>query len=484
MTLPERGRGADEILAEVAELRARDLPTHGGKLFAYVYDPAVPGLDDLALTAHGLAASTNGLDPTAFPSLLRMENDIVAAAAGLLNRGPEPQAAPGGGVVGSLTSGGTESVLLAVKAARDARPDIAAPRIVLPSSAHPAFAKAGAYLRVALDVVPIDPVTLRVSPDDVAAAIGPDTVLVVASAPAYPHGVVDPVPAIAALALDRGIRCHVDACFGGWILPFWRDLGVAGEPFDFSVPGVTSISVDLHKYAYCPKGVSVLLHRTAALREPQYFGYAGWPGYGLVNATVASTRAGGPIAAAWATLQRLGHNGYRSLAAQALAATRGLASAVSIVPALSPLLEEVESPVVAFRSDDPSVDVFVVADELAAMGWHIQPQMSFGGIGRTAHLTVTAAVEPHVPEFADALVAAVAASREKGPALAPFDGLDTLDPATLTPDVVAELAAAVGLDLTAGSPTNGMAAINAVLDAAPVPVREKLLVAVLDLLQR
>ncbi|GAA0952959.1 aminotransferase class V-fold PLP-dependent enzyme [Virgisporangium aurantiacum] len=472
MSLPERGRAVDEILAEVAALRSRDLPTHGGKLFAYVYDPAVPGLDDLALKAHGLAASTNGLDPTAFPSLLRMENDIVAAAAGLL-----------GGGVGSLTSGGTESVLLAVKAARDARPDVASPRMVLPSSAHPAFAKAGAYLRVALDVVDIAPTTLRVSPADMDAAIGPDTVLVVALAPAYPHGVVDPVPAIAALAEERAVRCHVDACFGGWILPFWRDLGVAGEPFDFSVPGVTSVSVDLHKYAYCPKGVSVLLHRTAALREPQYFGYAGWPGYGLVNATVASTRAGGPIAAAWAVLQRLGRNGYRSLAAQALAATRGLASAVSAVDGLS-LLVTPESPVVAFRSDDPAVDVFVVADELAAAGWHIQPQMSFGGLGRTAHLTVTAAVEPHVPEFADALVAAVDAARRKGPAVAPFEGLDTLDPATLTPDVVAELAAAVGLDLTAGSPTNGMATINAVLDAAPIPVREKLLVAVLDLLQR
>jgi sphinganine-1-phosphate aldolase len=475
MSLPSHGRGADEILAEVASLRSRDLPTHGGKLFAYVYDSAVPGLDDLALGAYGLAASTNGLDPTAFPSLLRMENDIVHAAAGLLGGDPE--------TTGNLTSGGTESVLLAVKAARDSRPDIAAPRMVLPSSAHPAFAKAGAYLRVALDVVPIDPATLRVSADAIAAAIGPDTVLVVASAPAYPHGVVDPVPAIAAAALKRGVRCHVDACFGGWILPFWRKLGVAGEPFDFSVPGVTSVSVDLHKYAYCPKGVSVLLHRTASLREPQYFGYAGWPGYGLVNATVASTRPGGPIAAAWAVLQRIGHDGYLSLASSTLAATRGLAAAVSAVPSLA-LLVEPESSVVAFRSDDPSVDVFVVADELAAAGWHIQPQMSFGDIGRTAHLTVTAAVEPHVPAFGPALAAAVDASRNKGPALAPFDGLDTLDPATLTPDVVAELAAAVGLDLTAGSPTNGMAAINAVLDAAPVPVREKLLVAVLDLLQR
>jgi len=473
MTLPAHGRPADEILDELTALRARDLPTHGGKLFAYVYDPAVPGLDDLALRAHGLAASTNGLDPTAFPSLLHMENAIVAAAADLLG-GDDT-------TVGNVTSGGTESVLLAVKAARDGRPEVSAPRMVLPSSAHPAFAKAGAYLRVALDVVPIDPVTLRVDPDAMARAIGPETVLVVASAPAYPHGIVDPVPAIAAAAAARDVRCHVDACFGGWILPFWRGLGVDGEPFALDVPGVTSISVDLHKYAYCPKGVSVLLHRTAQLRAPQYFGYAGWPGYGVVNATVASTRAGGPIAAAWATLQRVGRDGYRALAATTLEATRGLHEAIRAVPGLAPLLAAPESSVVGFRSDDQGVDVFVVADALARQGWHVQPQMSFGGIPRTAHLTVTAAVAPHVPAFAHALRDAVEAARAVGPVLSPFP---QLEPAALTPEVVAQLAAAVGLDLSAGGPTDGTAAINAVLDAAPVPVREKLLTAVLDLLQR
>ncbi|GIJ49242.1 aspartate aminotransferase family protein [Virgisporangium aliadipatigenens] len=472
MSLPAHGRPAEEILDALRALREEDLPTHGGKLFAYVYDPGLADLDELTLRAHGLSAATNGLDPTAFPSLLRMENDIVAAAAGLL----------GGdrATVGNVTSGGTESVLLAVKAARDARPDVTAPRIVLPSSAHPAFAKAGAYLRVALDVVPVDPQTLRVSTVDIENAIGPDTVLVVASAPAYPHGVLDPVPAIAAAAARHGVRCHVDACFGGWLLPFWRELGVAGEAFDLTVPGVTSISVDLHKYAYCPKGVSVLLHRTAQLRAPQYFGYAGWPGYGLVNATVASTRPGGPIAAAWATLQRIGHDGYRTLAARTLEATRGLHEAVRAVPDLRTLLPEPESSVVAFTGGS-TVDVFVVADALAAQGWHIQPQMAFDGIPRTAHLTVTAAVAPHVASFAGALDAAVAAARAAGPAIAE---LPPLDPAALTPDTVARMAAALGLDLAAGHPTQGMAGINAVLDAAPVAVREKLLTAVLDLLQR
>ena len=477
------GVPADQVLAELASLRERDLPTHGGRLFAYVYDPGLPGLDELTLAAYGAAASTNGLDPTAFPSLLVMENDIVAAAASLLGGG----GSGGGAAVGSVTSGGTESVLLAVKAARDARPDIASPRLVMPSTAHPAFAKAGSYLRVAVDAVPVDPVTLRVSAADVAAAIGPDTVLVVASAPSYPHGVVDPVGEIAAVAQSRDVRCHVDACFGGWVLPFFRRLGVNVPSFDFEVPGVSSISVDLHKYAYCPKGVSVLLHRSAELREPQYFGYAEWPGYGLVNATAASTRPGGPIAAAWATLRHIGESGYLALAEQTLHAVRGLAAAVSAAEGVELLVSPPESPVVAFRSTDPGVDLFVVTDELARRGWHVQPQMSFGGVGPTVHLTVTAAVAPRVGEFGPALDAAVTAARTRGPAAPPAEILEaiaTIDPATLTPAVVADLASLVGLDLSGEWGGGATAAVNALLDAAPPPVRTRLLIAVLDLMQR
>jgi sphinganine-1-phosphate aldolase len=473
------GIPAEQVLAELAELRALDLPTHGGRLFAYVYDPGLPGLDELTLAAYGAAASTNGLDPTAFPSLLAMENDIVASAAALLGGARS--------AVGNVTSGGTESVLLAVKAARDARPDLAAPRLVMPSTAHPAFAKAGAYLRVAVDAVPVDPVTLRVSPAGVAAAIGPDTVLVVASAPSYPHGIVDPVAEIAAAASSRRVRCHVDACFGGWVLPFFRRLGVPVEPFDFAVPGVTSISVDLHKYAYTSKGVSVLLHRDPALRAPQYFGYADWPGYGVVNATAASTRPGGPIAAAWATLRHIGESGYLDLARRTLAAVRALALAVQRVDGVSLLVDPPESSVVAFRSTDPAVDVFVVTDELARRGWHVQPQMSFGGVAATIHLSVTAAVASRVEEFGPALAAAVAAARAHGPAAPPafvLDALGTLDPATLTPEAVAELAGLIGLDLSGQWPTGETAVVNALLDAAPPPVRARLLIAVLDLMQR
>ncbi|MET7393721.1 aminotransferase class V-fold PLP-dependent enzyme [Dactylosporangium sp. NPDC005572] len=467
--LPEHGVPAEEVLRELAKLRERDLPTHGGRLFAYVYDPGSAGpagLDELATAAHATSAHVNGLDPTAFPSLLAMENDLVAAAARVLSGPPS--------TVGSVTSGGTESLILAVKAARDARPDVDRPRLVMPVTAHAALAKAASYLRVELDTVPVDPSTLRVDPAAVAAAIRPETVLVACSAPSYAHGLIDPVEPIAAAAAAAGVRCHVDACFGGWTLPYLRRLGEPIPPFDFAVPGVTSMSVDLHKYAYVPKGVSVLLHRDEELRAPQYFGYADWPGYTMVNPVISSTRSGGPIAAAWAVMRHIGDAGYLSLAATTLQATRGLASAVAAVDGLQPV--PVESTVVAFMSTD--VNLFVLADELAARGWHTQPQFRHGSLPASVHLTVTAAVAPRVAEFASDLVSAVAAARAFGPVALPDGVLDLVGSAS-----AADLAGFLGFSPDGGLPDR-MAVINTLLDAAPPAVRERLLVSFLSLLQR
>ena len=481
--LPARGVPAAQVLAEITSLRGRDLPTHGGRLFAYVYDPAVAGLDDLAASAHALAAHVNGLDPTAFPSLLAMENALVAAAARRLGGGPAGVPT----VVGNVTSGGTESLILAVKAARDARPDVPAPELVAPVSAHAAFAKAAAYLRVRLVPVPVSASTLRPAAADVLAAVTPATVLVACAAPSYAHGVIDPVAEIATGAARLGVRCHVDACFGGWTLPDLRRLGVDVPPFDFSLAGVTSISVDLHKYAYCPKGTSILLHRDDALRAPQYFAFADWPGYTMVNATIASTRSGGPIAAAYATLRHLGEDGYLRLAGLTRDAVVALASVVSDVDGLR-LMAEPESTVVTFTSEDARLDAFVLADELAARGWHTQPQLRSGDLPASIHLTVTASVAPRVAEFAADLSAAADAARALGPPALPPDlvGLvTTLRPDALTPDLVASLAAGLGLSVDGDAPLSGrQAVINALLDAAPPPVREGLLVAFLGLLQR
>ncbi|MEV1111055.1 aminotransferase class V-fold PLP-dependent enzyme [Micromonospora sp. NPDC049751] len=483
--LSRDGVSAEQALDEVRRLRAGDRPTHGGRLFAYVYDPAVPGLDDLTAAAHSESAHVNGLDPTAFPSLLAMENALVGAAGRVLGGGPGTTAPD---VVGSVTSGGTESLILAVKAARDAHPEIAAPRIVVPSTAHAAFAKAAHYLRVALDVVPVSPDTLRPEPAAMAAAIGPDTVLVACSAPSYAHGVVDPVTEIAAVAAEAGVRCHVDACFGGWSLPYLRRLGEPVPAFDFTVPGVTSISVDLHKYAYAPKGVSVLLHRDAAGRAPQYFAYADWPGYTMINPVIASTRSGGPIAAAYATLRHLGDAGYLRLAATTRDAVAALADAVRAVDGLR-LMAEPESTVVCFTATEGGPDLFVLVDELTARGWHTQPQLSYGDLPASVHLTVTASVAPRVAEFGPDLAAAVAATQASGPVRLPAEVaslVGVLTPEALTPEVVAGLAAGLGLGGgdSAGPLPDRMAVVNTLLDAAPSALRERLLVEFVGLLQR
>ncbi|MBB5872541.1 glutamate/tyrosine decarboxylase-like PLP-dependent enzyme [Allocatelliglobosispora scoriae] len=479
--LPTHGIPADQVLAELRGLRQADLPTHGGKLFAYVYDPAVPGLDELAHSAYALSAHVNGLDPTAFPSLLATENALVAAAGRVLGAGPDT-AAPD--VVGSVTSGGTESLILAVKAARDAHPEITSPRLVIPVTAHAAFAKAAHYLGVELDLVEVDPVTFRPSPAAMAAAITIDTVLIACSAPSYAHGVIDPVEEIAAIALEEGIRCHVDACFGGWVLPYLRRIGVEVPAFDFSVPGVTSISVDLHKYAYCPKGVSVLLHRDASLRAPQYFAYADWPGYTMVNPVISSTRSGGPIAAAFATLRHIGDDGYLSLAAQTQSAVRGLAAAVTATPGLR-LLAPADYSVVCLTSDDPELDLFVLADELGARGWHTQPQLPFGDIPASIHLTVTASVAPQVEAFGPALADAAKTARALGPVQLPegmVSMIGAMTPDLLTPDMIAGLAEQFGLGDGAGAPR--MAMVNTVLSVAPRRLRERLLAEFVSFLQR
>jgi glutamate/tyrosine decarboxylase-like PLP-dependent enzyme len=473
--LPAHGVPAEQVLDEIREMRAADKPTRGGRLFAYVYDPAVDGLEELAVSAYRLCSAVNGLDPTAFPSLLAMENALVGAASGLLGGGPGTSAPD---VVGSVTSGGTESLILAVKAARDSRPDLAAPRMVMPVTAHAAFGKACAYLGVALDLVPVSPETLMPAPSAVAAAVREDTVLVACSAPSYAHGVVDPVGEIAAVAAAAGVRCHVDACFGGWTLPYLRRLGTPVPAFDFAVPGVTSISVDLHKYAYAPKGVSVLLHRDADLRRPQFFAYGEWPGYTMVNPVIASTRSGGPIAAAYATLRYLGDDGYLRLASVTRDAVSGLAAAVESVDGLR-LLAPATTTVVCFTGPD----LFALADELTVRGWHTQPQMRYGDIPASIHLTVTAAVAPQVPSFGPDLAAAVAAA---GPVSLPDGVLEmvaSLPPSALSASVVEGLAGALGLG-GAGPLPDRVAAVNTLLNAASPAVRERLLAEFLSLLQR
>ncbi|MCA1780712.1 MAG: aspartate aminotransferase family protein [Dermatophilaceae bacterium] len=473
----------DAVRARLEALREHDLPTHGGHTLAYVYDSGLADVDELGREALAMYASTNGLDPTAFPSLLRMENDLLGTAARLLD-GPE--------AVGAVTSGGTESVLLAVLAARDAHPDVEQPQMVLPTTAHAAFLKAAHYFGVEPVLVDVDPRTYRADPEAIRSAVTEDTILLVGSAPSYAHGVVDPIPELAAIAAEAGVRCHVDACIGGWVLPHLTAVDLASvPPWTFAVPGVTSISVDLHKYAYTPKGVSLLLHRDPALRRSQYFASADWPGYTMLNSTMQSTKSGGPLAAAWAVATAIGERGYVSLARQARAGAVALTSEIGLewergLEHLRVVVEP-DSTLVAVESDS-ECDVFTIADEMLARGWFVQPQMAYRGMPATLHLTVSAATEPSVGDFVVALEESVAAAVVAGPievdpGLA--EAATALDPATLDDAAFDGLLQLAGLaDGDGLALPERMAPVNALLNVAPPPLREALLVAFLDRLQR
>jgi len=460
----------------IEELRAHDLPTKGGTTLAYVYDSGLPDVDAVAHEALVAFADSNGLDPTAFPSLLRMENELVGFAADLLG-------APSS-VVGSVTSGGTESCLLAVKTARDARPEVTRPNVVVPTTAHAAFHKAAHYFGVELRAVPVRD-DFRADPDAMASAVDDSTVLVVASAPSYAHGVVDPVPEIAALAASAGVRCHVDACIGGWLLPYAERLGRPVTPWTFAVDGVTSISVDLHKYAYTPKGASLLLHREPSLRRAQYFASADWPGYTMLNSTFQSTKSGGPLAAAWAVVTTVGDAGYEALARTAFAGTDAVVVGIDALDGLS-VVAAPDSTLVALEADG-TCDVFTVADEMTARGWYVQPQLSFAEHGPTLHLTLSAATD--VPGFLVALADAVAAARAGGPVHVDADVaafVAALDPATLGDDEFDGLLAAAGLPVGGDDLElpDRMAGVNALIDLAPARLREAVLLAFLDRLYR
>ncbi|MFF4776478.1 pyridoxal phosphate-dependent decarboxylase family protein [Microtetraspora fusca] len=497
--LPEYGRPVQELLAELTELKAGDLPVRGGKVTAYVYDTGRPEIHDAAHRAYAEMLEVNMLDPTAFPSMVALEKQVVRAVADLL----------GGDATtpGIFTGGGTESIMLAVKAARDhwrattaAGSTVAdstavgsgaagdagegagrAPQLVLPVTAHPAFHKAAHYLGVEVVPVPVDPVTFRVSVPAVEAAIGDRTILVVVSAPSYPQGVIDPVEEVAALASSRGVPCHVDACVGGWLLPWLREAGAEIPPFDLRVPGVTSISCDLHKFGYAPKGASVLLFADAALRRRAYFASAAWPGYTVINATVQSSRSAGPLGGAWATLQSLGRDGYLELGRTTLEATRRLIEGVSAIPGLR-VLGRPESSLVAIAADPDApggaIDVFVLADEARRHGWFLQPQLSYAGIPANLHVTVTGVTLHGVEAMLEVIAKSAEAARLAGPAAVP-DGLPELiasvDLEALDDATFSELAASVGIGLDGGGPQE-MAVVNAVLDALPAEIREAVLV--------
>lgn len=466
---PAGGQSREEIIAALTDIKGRDLEIDG-HAFAFIYDA---GNEARALAREAFAAcmTINGLDPTVYPSARTLENTVVGACLGLLN-GPEE-------AVGTATAGGTESVMLAVKTARDyarkMRPEITTPKMLLPETAHACFHKASHYLGVEVITVDVDPVTMRASAEDAAAKMSPDVVLVVGSAPSYAHGVIDPITELAALAKEHGALMHVDACVGGFALPFLREEGVEVPPFDFAVDGVTSISLDIHKYGFAPKGISVLLQARRELRDAQYYACATWSGYSVINSTTLGSKSASALGGAFALMHHLGRDGYRLRAKAMWDATQKVIAAVDRIDGIH-MISKPNMNLFAFTTDEG--DIFELADRLTEAGWHVQPTYHYGRSPSHIHLSIDPTNAAHVDDLITDLEKAVVElpPRQDPPAevVAMFNQLGQDDG---TGGEGLDAGMLLGqLGITDGQLPTRSAIIHRLIDAAAPPARERLLV--------
>ena len=394
------GLSYEDILATLANLSRGEPNPASGRMFTHAYETGDLKLKELALRAYELYMDKTMLDFTVYPSIVKLERDVVRFVSKLMG-GDE-------NVVGSFTYGGTESIMLAIKAARDyfrLRNPGVTPEILLPYTAHPAFIKAAVYLGLKPVLVPVDPESFKVDLNGILERVSDRTAMLVGSAPNYPFGVVDDIKGLSDIALDHKIWLHVDACIGGFILPFFRDLGEPVPAFDFRVEGVYSISVDLHKYGYTPRGASVILYRSRDLRRYQLFVYSKWPGYPLVNTVVLSTRSAGPLAASWAVINYLGWNGYLKLSSRILNAKRRIVQGLRSLGLK--ILGNPESSIVAFTSDELSMSQLSAA--LKKRNWivQLQPGSAYLGFPQSIHLTISPIHESLVEAFLEDLKASM-----------------------------------------------------------------------------
>lgn len=396
MKMPETGRSWDDVRAEMVARGTGDVAWRDGKTAVYVFN-AGEEIHALQHDAYGLYMAENGLGPLAFPSLAQMEKEVIAMALGLLNA---PEAA-----AGAMTSGGTDSITMALKAARDFARANGKPRegqnIVLARSAHLAFDKAAHLMDIEIRRVPLkDDGSFEADPAAMAAAIDDATLMIVGSAPNFPHGIIDPIAELGKVAEAAGVWLHVDACVGGYFAPFARMNGVPVPDFDFAVPAVKSISADLHKYGYCAKGASTVLFRSEALYRHMPFSMRDWSGAPMKTPTLAGTRPGGAISAAWAVMNVLGVSGYREkqgLVCQTRERIEAAVKALGFEVLGRPLLG-----LVAFRH--PEADTLALYGAMRQRGWFT----SFTAEPPSLHLMLS----PKHAEVADAYLADLAASLE------------------------------------------------------------------------
>lgn len=388
---PDKGTPREELLSTLRSLKSGDSDWKHGRMFSLIFNA---GEDAARVTeeAYTMFVVENGLSPFAFPSLLKMENEVASMIADLFHGDSD--------TVGNMTSGGSESIMVAVKAARDyaraKKPNITQPELLMPLSAHPAFNKAAHYLGLRTIIVPTEERTLAADVAAMRRAITENTVMMVGSAPSYPHGIIDPIEDLAGLAAKNDIWMHTDACVGGLVLPFINKLGYPIPTFDFRVHGVCSISADIHKYGFTPKGASVILYRNPELRQHQIFAYTDWPGGVYATPNVSGSRPGGPIASSWAALKYLGMEGYMKLAKKSMEATKKLIEGIEAIPELY-VLGKPMATVFAIGSD--VLNIFALGEKMKEYRWYIDSQH----LPPCLHMTITpihtAIVEPFLTDL-------------------------------------------------------------------------------------
>lgn len=434
--LPEYGLSRAEVLGMVQALREREQARwQNGYASGAVYHGDQEYIDFLN-QVYALQSQSNPLHADLWPSALKFEAEVVAMTADMLGGRSVPEnAGPNAKICGTVSSGGTESILLAMKTYRDwarDRKGVTTPEIIAPVSAHAAFDKAAQYFGMRLVRIPLDR-EYKADVDAVRAAITPNTVVIVGSAPSFPHGIIDPIPALAALAQEHGIGCHVDACLGGFVLPWAEKLGYPVPPFDFRVPGVTSMSADTHKYGYAPKGSSVVLYRGHDLRHYQYYTTADWPGGLYFSPTFAGSRPGALSAAAWAALVSMGEKGYLEATRRILETATAIKAGIREIPELCILGDPLW--VIAFTSD--TLNIYQVMDRMTERGWSLNALQRPPAV----HLAITLRhTQPGVAErFLGDLKASVEdvkAHPEVQTGMAPVYGLAASVPAALVQEIL------------------------------------------------
>ena len=393
IALPPQGQEWPVLKQALLDAKSRDYSWKRGRMavFFYYLDEALERVQQEAYLAFW---AENNLGQRAFPSLARLEGEVVGMGLSLM-RAPE-------GAGGTFTSGGSESIFLALLAARE-RAGVAQPNIVLPDTAHLTFDRAAWYLGLEVRRVPAD-AQRRSDVAAMAAAMDGRTVMLVGSAPNYPFGATDSIAELGVLAMARGVWLHVDACVGGFLSPFLARLGVPVPDWDFSVPGVTSISADIHKHGMAPKGASLLLLRDVALKTHHRFESRAWA-RGLYAAhTAQGTRPGGAVAAAWAVMNHLGEDGYLDCARRIMTARATIAAGIAGIPGLETLPGE--HAILVYRSRDSNLSIGRVATAMDARGWLVSRQQEPDGI----HLHLNPLHAEVAEEYLADLRAAVAES--------------------------------------------------------------------------